>query len=566
MSRRGRHSDYYEDIYERDRYSNCSRRERDFEDDVDYRRRPRAGLVREIDERIHVRDRSSPDFCWGPTKDEGVMVERPREPEDVEFRSWERPRRVERESEEVFIRRGSLPLEERPRRKVNREEILIRDENRGRRPSEWDEIEFKKREQSLPPREKVFWEEEERTGKRLSDRDMERDEVVVRRRDRSRPAREVYERDEVVRKGRRGSSSPDSDDKRDEVVFRRSRRDSSREREWERDKFHRYSSPRARSQSRYRPDEREEIIVRRDERDRRRSRGDIEREEIIFRKREEISSPESASSESSPDPPPPIHQVGYKVIRPRSRRNTFDEVEIRPRGERKGQFYENDLIDRREKDIEESPSPPRRRYSPQSEREDEAISHTTSRPQERKRERELVIRERERGRRSTLDERDARDIQDYYARRDAEREEFLPDQDGRIGRRYTGTKGKRDRPWTEITKDLVVREAIERAGYEYEETDDFYYIFDYLRYDDVAMLVDLTERIRRARHERIHEINRERATMPPLHTIPPPPLPPAPRPPVRILEKPPLPDPYSWEEERIRERPVMIEERRPPQW
>lgn len=53
---------------------------------------------------------------------------------------------------------------------------------------------------------------------------------------------------------------------------------------------------------------------------------------------------------------------------------------------------------------------------------------------------------------------------------------------GRIGRRYIGVKEKRDKLWTEITKDLVVREAIERAGYEYEETEYFYYIFEYLRY------------------------------------------------------------------------------------
>jgi hypothetical protein len=36
--------------------------------------------------------------------------------------------------------------------------------------------------------------------------------------------------------------------------------------------------------------------------------------------------------------------------------------------------------------------------------------------------------------------------------------------------------------WTEITKDLVVKEAIEQAEYEFEETDDFYYIKSYLKY------------------------------------------------------------------------------------
>ena len=41
-------------------------------------------------------------------------------------------------------------------------------------------------------------------------------------------------------------------------------------------------------------------------------------------------------------------------------------------------------------------------------------------------------------------------------------------------------KEHRDERWTEITKDLVVREAIERLGYEFEETRMFYYIFSYL--------------------------------------------------------------------------------------
>lgn len=36
--------------------------------------------------------------------------------------------------------------------------------------------------------------------------------------------------------------------------------------------------------------------------------------------------------------------------------------------------------------------------------------------------------------------------------------------------------------WTEITKDLVVREAIEQSGYDYEETEYFFYVMEYLRY------------------------------------------------------------------------------------
>lgn len=36
--------------------------------------------------------------------------------------------------------------------------------------------------------------------------------------------------------------------------------------------------------------------------------------------------------------------------------------------------------------------------------------------------------------------------------------------------------------WTEVTKDLVVREAIEECGYDYEETELFFYVMQYLKY------------------------------------------------------------------------------------
>ncbi|KAL4904495.1 hypothetical protein BDW74DRAFT_25425 [Aspergillus multicolor] len=86
---------------------------------------------------------------------------------------------------------------------------------------------------------------------------------------------------------------------------------------------------------------------------------------------------------------------------------------------------------------------------------------------------------------------------------------------GKVGPRYIGVKDRRERLWTEITKDLVVREAIERAGYEYEEFDTFYYIFSYLHPDDVSALVEDSDNIRRERRRRIKEIQRERAFLPP---------------------------------------------------
>ena len=40
----------------------------------------------------------------------------------------------------------------------------------------------------------------------------------------------------------------------------------------------------------------------------------------------------------------------------------------------------------------------------------------------------------------------------------------------------------KDRRWTEVRKDLVEKEAIEKEGYEYKETDEYFYIMEYLRY------------------------------------------------------------------------------------
>lgn len=84
----------------------------------------------------------------------------------------------------------------------------------------------------------------------------------------------------------------------------------------------------------------------------------------------------------------------------------------------------------------------------------------------------------------------------------------------RVARRYVGVKDKKEKLWTEITKDLVVKEAIERAGYEYEETKSSYFVFSYLQYEDVSALVEKSEDIRLARRRRIQELDRRRASVP----------------------------------------------------
>lgn len=50
-----------------------------------------------------------------------------------------------------------------------------------------------------------------------------------------------------------------------------------------------------------------------------------------------------------------------------------------------------------------------------------------------------------------------------------------------VGPHVMDVKNRRAGRWTEVTKSLVVKEAIERLGYEYEETRMFYYIFSYLK-------------------------------------------------------------------------------------
>lgn len=59
------------------------------------------------------------------------------------------------------------------------------------------------------------------------------------------------------------------------------------------------------------------------------------------------------------------------------------------------------------------------------------------------------------------------------------------------------SRGLGNELWTEITKDLITREAIEDCGYQYEETDLFYYIFEYLSREQIGELIELTADIRR---------------------------------------------------------------------
>lgn len=130
--------------------------------------------------------------------------------------------------------------------------------------------------------------------------------------------------------------------------------------------------------------------------------------------------------------------------------------------------------------------------------------------------------------------------------------------------------------WTEITKDLVSKEAIEYMGYEFEETAEFFYVMNYLEYvrpscdfsllrmiltlfqEDVTRLVELSEELHRDRRERIDQIQWERKDPRLPEPRPAPPEPPR----MRALgppDDPRRPGPREWDE-RVYEREVIYDD------
>ena len=59
------------------------------------------------------------------------------------------------------------------------------------------------------------------------------------------------------------------------------------------------------------------------------------------------------------------------------------------------------------------------------------------------------------------------------------------------------SRGTSSELWTEITKDLITADAIRDMGYQFEETDHFYYIFEYLTREQIEALIQLTSEVRR---------------------------------------------------------------------
>jgi hypothetical protein len=461
---------------------------------------PRPEREVERDEIIIRRDERSRDRRPPPPRE----VERDRE--EVIIRRDDRERRGPRhddfEREEIIIRRDDDPYDRRPPppRDSEREEIIIRreDDHYDRRPP--------------PPRD---FEREEIIIRRDEREDDRASRVPTRGRDDYALARPISHERERSRVGR-GSSEHD-----DEIIIRRDEREG-----------------RGGDRSR------EEIIIRKHSRSPSpassiRAPPPLEpapiyappiHREIIYHERHIDHGYETALARipsrapSPPMPPPP-------------RERSEERIEIRRTGERNGRAYDEDII------IDRNEGPRDRRRAPEPElaptrvpyREREEIDIREERGPRGYRRDEIDIQE-------EADYYNQRAVERSYvgeglhgATRDWEivdvppgtrrvkmdgagggsqeitwqryngvrRSKFMPDGSasdegygseisrpapvtgagaGAIGPRYGPRRKEGEGLWTEITKDLVVKEAITQAGYEFEETDDFYYVMSYLKY------------------------------------------------------------------------------------
>ena len=75
----------------------------------------------------------------------------------------------------------------------------------------------------------------------------------------------------------------------------------------------------------------------------------------------------------------------------------------------------------------------------------------------------------------------------FIPEREREVELYDHSREERPPRRYVAERDPHSGMWTEITKDLVVREALEELGYEFDETEFFFYVMDYLRYVSIHL-------------------------------------------------------------------------------
>ncbi|GMG14542.1 unnamed protein product [Aspergillus oryzae] len=521
MPRRYRAREYDEDMYEveRDHYhrkhQHRPRGGRHYKEEVicEQPRAPSPPPVEEFD-RLRIRDDAGPELIREPPRETSKELRKVRD--DTFKRRRPHRREVVEEEEHVsqdeeLTRRitGSESEDEVPiipKRRSAPRRGDVRDElskPRSRRseyelelPPSVDEMKHEYRKTRSGPHYHAPPRLRPQSGPNTDVEDgyEEEDDVLVRRSRRRRPPRkaDLHEDDD-------STSSPDSEDSADVSLARAP--------------IHR--SPPKRHREKLRPASHEEILV------------------------EERGGPELPNIVRGPPPEPFLRQRDEAYPTPQSRPRSIErEKEISIHEVMPGGFDEHEVLEEvygRPRELERSI----RESTPKMTGDDWAIISAAP-----KTEREALLDEISHGPREPA----LKDKKPKFTVSEERHSESDPDfARGKVGRRYIGMKDQRNGLWTEITKDLVVREAIERSGYEYEET------------DDVSALVDLSEDIRRARRRRIQEIHRERSSMPP----PAPPAPPAAMPgePPLMLDRPMSP-PFRHREERRMKQRELVEDRR----
>ncbi|KAI4222561.1 MAG: hypothetical protein L6R36_006060 [Xanthoria steineri] len=583
------------DIRERERERP---RERDFEKEEIIIRRGSGSRERERPRKVESKDQEIVIRRSSRSRERERPRQRDYREEDLDIRirrdERERDRPRARESdrgydkEEIIIRRDEgereRPRVREPDRGYDRDEIIIRRDEGGRdrprtRASSYDRETIRLSTSEREPRrarsradfqeEDITIRREERDRPSARSRDFREEDLIIRRRDASRETR---------RTGRSRSRSRDREDitirhderggrHRDEIIIRRDEKSPSPEPV--------YAPPA--------PIEPEPI------------RAPPIHQEIITHHRHIDHGFETRVPAPAPAPAPVPAPAPPRPRSPSPVKSTYDEIEIRRHGSRNGRHYDEDLIiTERERDRDggqrrrDEDQMPRRRRSPSfdarsrapySSRDELDISEEADYYNSRAVERsylgegyhganrdwaivdvppgtkrvqmegiggakEEITWQRYNGvRRSKFvaEEDEYRGGGELMAPREVERME--------PGRRYVGEKDKKDKMWTEITKDLVTEDAIKHMGYDFEETEFFYYIMSYLKYEDVLRLVEVSEDLKRDRRERIREIEWEQRHAPP---------PPKPR---LALES---GRPGGWDEERIIEREIIYEGTPPP--
>ncbi|PWY90843.1 hypothetical protein BO70DRAFT_283431 [Aspergillus heteromorphus CBS 117.55] len=581
MPRRGRARSEYdeESMYEveRDVHPRRRRDERLFEEDIRHKRRGPDMTPLEKLERMHLQAQRGPEIAREAHDYPRELTPAPmpprREPEDFDLPPRERLRALGRD--DASSRRGRP----RPRELDMEEEIVFREESdREYTDSESDgdmvvvprkERLLRRRELDLPdepkPRSKSLLEDS-----RLREMEFERDELSRKeelngphRRHRSGPfyARSSHSRHR--HRFHRHKNLEDADDELDEEVDKK--------------------------------------ILFREARKRRPGRS-VEEEDIIFESRERSSSPEMTVPRApSPVDMPPVREKHMReILPPRAPSPDIEFMEPEPRHRERGRKSKSEeeifIVRREEKEVPPPAPVPARRLSPEPYRRERPIPTEPPKPRSLEREKDMLTLVRRDGSRESLEEEEIiqedsygppgrrpllrKDVkameemdiargpprpkplarteivtQEIKPPRYADRESKLvindvresddePDrQPGKIGRRYVGIKDRRENLWTEITKDLV---------------------------GDVDALIERSEEIRRARRRRILEIHRERESMPPAPSRPPPlmPLPAAEKAPPLLLDHHPPPPPprFFRDERRKKERDLAVEggRRRPP--